>query len=184
MILSEALKSIVQKSQSDPSRIADTRLLRFRTTHWYQDGIERPIVSLHRGLRIVPQDAVSAGGLEAAIGRIADYMAYRQLPSGLFTYEFQPARDRYSDEDNLVRQVGAALAMCVHAAWAKSDASVAAADVAIRFHMQGLTEFPGSPDAAFIRTADGENKLGVTALFALAARRASCRAIRRGFASG
>lgn len=168
MLLADALKSVAQKSQADPSRLNETKLLRFRTTHWYQSGASGAVVSLHRGLSVVLSEDVAVADLDQSIRRLAEYMSYRQLPSGLFSYEFQPALDRYSSDDNLVRQVGATLAMCVHAAWARSDASLAAADLAIRYHLQGLTEFPGTPDAAYLRTADGENKLGVTALFALA----------------
>ena len=41
-------------------------------------------------------------------------MIYRQLKTGLFTYQYDPAEDRYNEADNLVRQVGAALAMAVY----------------------------------------------------------------------
>jgi hypothetical protein len=86
----------------------------------------------------------------------------------LFSYQYEPALDRYSDANNLVRQVGAVAAMATHATYSGRGGSLAAADLGIRFHLQGLTQLPGAPGAAFIATADGENKLGVTALLALA----------------
>ena len=59
---------------------------------------------------------------------------------------------------------GSVVAMAVHAKRFASGASSAAADLGIRYHLQGLTDFPKVKGAAFIATADGRNKLGVTAL--------------------
>ena len=95
-------------------------------------------------------------------------MAYRQLDSGLFAYQYEPGRDLYSDKQNLVRQVGSVVAMSAHAKWSGNSASRAAADLGIRFHLQGLTDVPDAENAAFIATTDGRNKLGVTALLLLA----------------
>jgi hypothetical protein len=86
----------------------------------------------------------------------------------LFSYQYEPSLNRYSDENNLVRQVGATLAMAAHARRSKKSASRAAADLGIRYHLQGLTDFQGVENASYIATADKCNKLGVTALFCLA----------------
>lgn len=183
MILTDALTSLARHVCSDPSQVSKTRLLRFRTAHWYQPGPGRSVVSLRRGLTLVPPNAVSREGLDAAIARLAEYMAYRQKETGLFSYEYQPSHDAYSDEDNLVRQVGAVVAMAVHARYSGKQASLGAADLGIRYHLKGLTEIPDVDNAAFIATADGQNKLGVTALLALATAEhpdaASFEALRR-----
>jgi hypothetical protein len=123
---------------------------------------------LHRGLTVLPEGAATNEALDATIARLAEYMAYRQQETGLFAYQYEPGNDRYSDKQNLVRQVGAVVAMATHARWSRGSASSAAADLGIRFHLQGLTDFPGAEDAAFIATADERNKLGVTALLCLA----------------
>lgn len=168
MTIAEALQNLTQSRLRDPSELAKTELFRFRTDHWYEPASGANIVSLTRGMTPVAPDSVSRRGLDDAIGRLAAYMAYRQKPTGLFTYQYEPALDRYTDEDNVVRQAGAATAMAVHARWSGSSASLAAADLAIRFHLQGLSDAPGTDEATFIATADGKNKLGVTALLTLA----------------
>lgn len=168
LIVAEALKRLAQTSHTDSSQLSDVRLMRFRTLHWYESGQSGRIVSLRRGLTIVPPEAVTPLGLDYSIARLAEYMAYRQLDSGLFAYQYEPGRDLYSDKQNLVRQVGSVVAMSAHAKWSGNSASRAAADLGIRFHLQGLTDVPDAENAAFIATTDGRNKLGVTALLLLA----------------
>ena len=166
--LADAVGELLPLLATDAQEIAKTKLLRFRTAHWYQLSAGAPIVSLERGLLPVPPDAVTRAGLTAAIDRLAAYLVYRQKSSGLFSYQYEPGTDRYSDDDNLVRQVGATAALATHARWSGKDSSQAAAEMAIRQHLQGLTEVPGDPQAAYIATADQSNKLGVTALLAIA----------------
>ena len=168
LVLTEALRSLARNLHGDPSQILNTHLARFRTVHWYQKDSNAGIVSLHRGLTVVPPQAVTRHGLEDSIDRLVEYMTYRQLKSGLFTYQYQPADDTFSEDNNLVRQVGAVLAMADHASWSGRSASLAAADIGIHYHLQGLVDIPGADNAAYIATADGQNKLGVTALLALA----------------
>jgi len=168
MILSDVLAKLSQLTHTDGSKLADAELLAFRTAHWYEPSPGAKIVSLHRGLTLVESEAVSPAGLDEAIARLAAYMAYRQRASGLFAYQYEPAIDVYSDENNLVRQVGATLAMAVHASTSGASASRAAADIGIRFHLQGLKDIPEVENAAFIATTDKRNKLGVTALLCTA----------------
>ncbi|MGB2987230.1 MAG: hypothetical protein WBE26_15275 [Phycisphaerae bacterium] len=168
LVVADALKRLAQMTHTDPSQLSDVRLDRFRTVHWYEPGSSATITSLHRGLIVVPTEAVSPDGLDESIERLAEYMVYRQLDSGLFTYQYEPGRDRYSDKQNLVRQVGAVVAMAVHAKWSGKSASRGAADIGIRYHLQGLTDSPNVDNGAFIATADGRHKLGVTALLCLA----------------
>ena len=168
LTVADALKTLAERTLSDPSKIAKTKLMRFRSTHWYEPRRGAAIVSLHRGLTIVDQEDVGARGLDDAIARLAEYLAYRQKPSGLFAYSYLPAEDRYSRDDNMVRQVGAVAAAAIHAKWSGKSASQGAADLAIRYHLKGKTDIPGVKDASFIATADGQNKLGVTALLAIA----------------
>ncbi len=168
LVLAEALRRFAEMARMDPSKTAAVKLSRFRTVHWYEPESGSEIVSLHRGLTIVGRGAVTLKEVDAAIDRLAAYMAYRQLESGLFTYQYEPSRDAYSEEQNLVRQVGAVVAMALHARVSGQNASRAAADLGIRYHLQGLTEVTGVDHAAYIATADGDNKLGVTALLCLA----------------
>ena len=168
MTLAAALDVLAQHILGDPSQVSRTRLYRFRTAHWVQAAPGDEAVSLLRGLTPVPLADANAPTLDAAITELARYMSYRQRPDGLFSYQYEPASDAYSDDDNLVRQIGAAVAMAIDARCSRRSASLAAAEAAIRFHLQGLTDVPGQPDAAFLSTADGQNKLGATALLALA----------------
>ena len=167
-VLADVLNELAKTTHRDSSELDEVRLMRFRTAHWVRDPSSDKVVSLHRGLTIVPPDTVTPAGLDTSISKLADYMAYRQLESGLFSYEYQPGLDRYTDGNNLVRQVGAAYAMAVHARRSGKSGPRAAADLAIRYHLQGLTDVPGLDDAAFLATADGTHKLGVTALLCCA----------------
>jgi AMMECR1 domain-containing protein len=167
-IVSDALADVAPLLHDAGTNTSDVRLFRFRTVHWYEPSSGAPIISLHRGMTPVSPEEVTADRLDAAIERLAEYMIYRQQPGGLFSYQYEPALDRYSNDDNLVRQAGAAAAMALHAKWSGRSASEAAARLAIERHLKGLSDVPGQKDAAFIATPDGLNKLGVTALLAIA----------------
>lgn len=167
-ILSRALKDIATKTHSSPAQLIKTKLMRFRTLHWIQEKPDTPIINLLRGMTTIPLYAITRENLDHAIDQLANYMAYRQLDTGLFSYEYEPATNRYSEKNNLLRQIGATLAMSVHATWSGATASTAAADMGIRYHLQGLTDLPHLDHTSFIATADLSNKLGVTALLCLA----------------
>jgi hypothetical protein len=166
--LDDALQALAQFMQMTPTQVTNTPLQRFRTTHWYQASRSSAVVSLQRGLVLQPPTLYTAKDLDTAMASIAEYMLYRQLPSGLFSYQFNPGGDRYSDEENLVRQVSATAAISAYARQSGQSAPRGAADLAIRYHLQGLRPFEGRDDAAFISTSDGANELGVTALLCIA----------------
>ena len=167
-VLPDVLEALAQSMHGDPSQASQTQLQRFRTAHWYEGEAGADVVSLQRGLIIVPPDDVRPRLLDEVTGTLAEYMAYRQLKTGLFTYQFEPGLDRYTDKNNLVRQIGATIAMSVHAKHSGKSASLAAADMALRYHLKGLTDIPDIDNAAYVATADGRNKLGVTALLCIA----------------
>lgn len=166
--LSEALKDIAIKSQSTPAQITKTKLMRFRSLHWIQEKPGAAILTLLRGMKTIPLEAVNEKEIDLALVRLADYMIYRQQDSGLFSYEYEPALNTYTKENNVVRQVGVTFSMAMHARWSGHDASRSAASLAIQFHRQGLTKIPHVDNAVFMATADKKNKLGVTALLCLA----------------
>ncbi|MGD2107761.1 MAG: hypothetical protein PVI86_00085 [Phycisphaerae bacterium] len=168
LVVADALRRFAETARVDPSRTGHVRLSRFRSVHWYESDSGGSVVSLHRGLRVIEPGEVTPGEVDEAIDRLADYMVYRQLDSGLFTYQYEPSRDVYSEDQNLVRQVGAVVALAMHARMSGNSASKAAADLGIRYHLQGLKEVDDVEHAAFIETSDGRNKLGVTALLSLA----------------
>lgn len=159
------LAPLVQKSGAQAQGLS---LGRFRTVHWYEPAANAPIIALHRGMTLVKSEDVSPQSLDDAIGRLAEYMIYRQRPTGFFTYQFESSKDRYTAEENYVRQAGAATAMALHARVSGKSASAAAASIAIDRELLGWTAVPGRDDAAFLRTPDERNKLGVTALCTLA----------------
>lgn len=164
----EMLAALAQTLSMVPSDITETKLERFRSTQWYEPRSGADIISLHRGLIVVPMSDVRRDRLAEAAERIAEYMAYRQLDDGLFTYQFEPGNDRYVEGGSPLAHAGATAALAMHAKVSGRSASRSAADLGIRYHLQGLTAAPERSDAAFIATADGENKLGLSALVALA----------------
>lgn len=168
MILAEALEIVAQQVQAAKSQIVDMKLYKFRTAHWYEPRSAAPIVSLHRGLTLVPQSAVTARGLDETIYRIAAYIAERQLSSGFYRYQYRPSVDVFDDDDNFVRQAGVVSSMAIHARWSKKSASLASAEMGIRALTDWAVDIPSIDDAAFVATPDGKHKLGVTALTCVA----------------
>lgn len=164
----DALERVAQRAHDASTEVATSRLLRFRSAHWYAEMGNEDVVSLTRGMTVLPPAIVNRAQLDKAIDRLAAYMVYRQLDSGLFTYQYEPGANRYSDDDSIIRQVGASAAICRHARWAGKAASRAAADKAIRHHLQALKPIPQVENGAYIATDDGAHPLGVTAMFALA----------------
>jgi hypothetical protein len=168
IIVADAIRTVAQQLMTAQARIEAMKVLRFRTIHWYQPKSGAKIVSLQRGLTLVKPEAVTPADLDAALAALGEYMAYRQLPTGLFTYQYESARNVYTDADNLVRQAGAVAAIAIHASRSGKSASLAAADLGVRRLLEGLTPAPGDDESAFIATGDGRNKLGVTALTCIA----------------
>lgn len=168
MIVADALKSMAQQIGGTRQNVADVQLYRFRTLHWYEEKSGTAIVSLHRGLTVLPPAAVTRENLSAGIDRLAEYMAYRQTAGGLFSYQYECGADVYTPEDNLVRQAGAVAAMAWHARASGKSASLAAADAGIRWLLGWKKNVEDPKDVSFIATPDGANKLGVTALTCIA----------------
>lgn len=164
VILSQALERLALDTHGGSSELAKVELMRFRTVHWYQSPGASDVVSLHRGLTLIPLSNVTRRGLDDAIAAIAEYLAYRQRDSGLFSYQYEMGRDRYTEDEDYLRQAGAALALAEHGRWSGKSASIGAADLSIRLFLKGLTEVKDVENGAFIATPDALNKLGVTAL--------------------
>jgi hypothetical protein len=167
-LMHDALLSLGEQLGLSASQLAQASISRFRTTHWVELRPGGEVVQLQCGLIVIPPRAVTERALNAAIERLAEYMMYRQRADGAFSYQYEPARDQYSEEDNAVRQAGAAWALSYYARRSRSAAALASADLAIRNHLERLTELTDIDGAAFIRTPDNDNELGVTALTCLA----------------
>ncbi len=164
----DALVALGEQLGLAGDKVDQAKLSRFRTVHWVEVVPDGKTVQLHRGMVLITPGLVTAQAVDTAIQRLAEYMLYRQRPDGTFSYQYEPARDVWSDEDNAVRQAGAAWAMAHHARMSRSDAALSAADLSVKQHLSRLTDLAGVENAAFIRTADDENELGVTALVCLA----------------
>ena len=144
MVLYDALRKVAQQLTDQKDKIGRIKLARFRTVHWYQPPDSTQIVSLKRGLIVLPPEAVSRKGLDAALDSLGDYLIYRQQRTGHFSYQYEPALDVYSYSDNPVRQAGATLALAAYARHQGSRTALEAADRSIQFHLQRLTDFPRS----------------------------------------
>jgi len=167
----EALLQLARRLAVSPSQLPGTSIHRFRTQHWLETepgGRGGEVLELHRGLVVLGPDVVTDANLAATIQAVSEYMVYRQLPNGLFSYQYDPSNDRYTDDDNLVRQAGAAWALALHARWSGKSASAAAAKRTLDYLTRRLVDLPTPPRAAFIAGARGQHKLGITALAALA----------------
>ncbi len=162
------LLSEVAKSSLSGTAPGEVPLVRFRTIHWYQPPKSDNVVSLHRGLTVIQPEDVTTEALDRSIASLADYMIYRQLRSGLFTYQYEAGQDRYTEDNSPIRQIGGVVALAVHARATGRSASRSAADLGVRYHLQGLRVLPNVERAAFLATADGRHRLGVSAMLCLA----------------
>ncbi len=167
-IVADALDEMARQVAGSRAKVSEVKLFRFRTLHWYETHNRGEVVSLHRGLTVLPQAEVRADRVRECIDRLAEYVAYRQLDSGLFSYQYECGADRYSADDNAVRQAGTVSAMAWHAAYSKRSASRAAADLGLRRLLTWKVDVPEPAGVSFLATPDGLNKLGVTALTAIA----------------
>jgi len=168
ILVPDAVEALAKDMAVGSSQMDRLRILRFRTAHWYEEAQSRRIVSLTRGLTPLPEDVVTRRNVDEAILALAKYMMYRQLPSGMFSYQYEPARDVYTDDNNLVRQAGSAVAMALYAAHLGDDDALRSANRALEVFLHNAEDIPGEKEAAFVGTADGRNKLGVTAMICLA----------------
>ncbi|MCZ6682775.1 MAG: hypothetical protein O7B26_06290 [Planctomycetota bacterium] len=102
------------------------RYFRFRSYHlWQPDARRRQPYLLVRGDTTIDRDEVTAGGLDATIVRLADYLRYRQNQNGWFSYQFAPSRDRYLDGDSATAQLHALHALAKYASWSMRPEFVA-----------------------------------------------------------
>ncbi len=167
----EVIPDLGRRLGVDPSQLPAAEVLRFRTTHWFESrpgGGNGDVVHLHSGLTVLAPDAVTDEALASAIESLARYVIYRQLPSGLFSYQYEPSKDSYTEDDNLVRQAGVAWALSAHAGTYGKAASAAAADLAIQRLAKREVDLTGVENAAFVSGRQGQHKLGITALAAMA----------------
>ena len=188
LLVSVALARLVQDMGVNPAQISNLSLRRFRSDHWYESVEKREIVALTRGLIVLPEAFVTRRTLDRAIQTLGQYMMYRQLPSGAFSYQYEPSKDVYTDEDNLVRQAGCAVAMSYYARVSEDPGALRSADRALENFLHNVDSIPEEKEIAYISTTDGLNKLGVTALVCLALthhpRAESYAPIRRKLVSG
>lgn len=164
----EAIRSLAQQLVQSPEELAAADIFRFRTTHWHELTPGGRVVQLHRGVVLVEPQAVNDDNLARTIERLADYMVYRQLPSGWFSYQYEPSTDTYVEEDNLVRQAGVAWALALHGRTYRRSASAGAAEMALEALADRAVNLRGAEDVSFIAGRNGLHKLGITALATLA----------------
>ncbi|MCP4246767.1 MAG: AMMECR1 domain-containing protein [bacterium] len=167
----DAVRGIAQRLVQAPEELAGATILRFRTQHWHETsdgGTDGQVIELPRGLVPISPADVTRETLTDAIDRLVAYMIYRQLPSGLFSYQYEPSVDAYTDDDNLVRQAGVVWSLARYAKVSGHSAPAAAAELGLKRLLNRVADLPDEPGAAFIAGLGGRHKLGVTALTGLA----------------
>ncbi len=140
----------------------------FRATHWHEVTPRGKVVELRRGLIVLPPEAVTGRNLDEAAHRLADYMIYRQKPSGEFSYQYEPTTDSYSESNNYVRQADAAWGLALYAKQTGDPAATRAADRAVRALTQRVIDLGDVEGAGYFHGPDGCTDLGATALLCLA----------------
>lgn len=122
------------------NRARDIRYFRFPVYHLWQPSARALPIRLTRGERLLSADVVTAEGLDAAIGRLAAYLRYRQNRSGWFAHQFAPSSDRYLQTDSATAQMHALQVMTQYAVWAKRADFLADAMRGLRAVMPRLME--------------------------------------------
>jgi len=93
------------------------RYFRFWAIHlWQPRGGDLPI-RLLRGDALVEPQSLTAETLDAAIGRMGDYLHYRQNTNGGFSQAFLPSADRYDSGNSARVQLRALAGLASYAAW-------------------------------------------------------------------
>lgn len=164
----EAIRALAQQLAQTPAQLARATISKFRTTHFQEQAPGGQVIQLRRGLVLIDPDQVTDQALADTVESLAAYVIYRQLPGGLFSYQYEPSVDRYTADDNPVRQAGVAWALAWHARTCGKSASAAAAAKAIDRLASRAVDLELVQDTAFIAAPDGRHKLGITALTALA----------------
>lgn len=131
-----AAERAIQLTQADKSATPDDiTYFRFDTHILFQPDAGSSPILLKRGEAFLPQSAVDAAALDAAILRMGNYLRYRQNPDGWFTYEFLPSVDQHRGDDNPTSQVHAMTALAKFARWTGTSTNGEAArhglDVAV-----------------------------------------------------
>ncbi len=169
MTMAEAVREVAASMTMSPDDLPHVRVARFRSRHWIQYAPGDRVIELTRGMCPVPPDAVTAAGLDDAADRLARYMLYRQQPTGRFSFAYDPGEDRYLELDDEVVQADATRALCAYAIRpGSSGAARSAAHRALGAFARRVIDLAGVDGAGFVRTPDGMNKLGVSALICLA----------------
>lgn len=164
----DALRSVLQTLGLSEKNLAAAKFHKFRTAHWYEARSGSGVVSLRRGMTPVTIQDVTEDRLTQAIEALTTHLLARQQSSGFFSIEYDPMKDLHVVQPQFVRQAAAAMALSFSAARSGDPDEGSAARRALNELLKGLRPWPGTTDAAFIATPDGQNKLGVTALVALA----------------
>lgn len=164
----DALRSLAQQLVQTPEDLALADMYRFRTTHWHEIIPGGEVVQLHCGVVLINQSEVTDETLAETIDHLAEYIIYRQLPSGWFSYQYEPSTDTYAEEDSLVRQAAVTWGLTAHARAYGKSASAGAAELALERLIERMVDLEGVADAAFVTGTDGCHRLGITAFTALA----------------
>lgn len=163
----EAAQSLAQQLAPSTDHLAGAELFLFRTTHWHELTSGGQVVQLHRGLVRVDPSEVTDENLARTIDRLAAYIVYRQLPTGWFSYQYEPSIDTYIEDDNLVRQAGVAWVLAIHGRDYDKTASLGASEKALKRLAARVVDLPDVPGAGFVVGRKDRHKLGITALTAL-----------------
>ena len=165
--LEEAIRTLAKEVSLDPNALGRAKLAKFQTAHWWEVDDHGAVVTLHRGMVLLPEQAVSRAGLSDAIDRLIQYMRYRQRPDGRFAFAYDPATDTYDHGGGTAAQAGAAWALAMAGRMTNSEKTRESADRALDQLLQRIIELPET-GASFVAGDNGKNSVGITAQTCLA----------------
>ncbi|MBN1346822.1 MAG: AMMECR1 domain-containing protein [Phycisphaerae bacterium] len=147
--------------------------LRFRTRHFWQARAEDPVVELHRGCAIVPQESVTRGRIDQAIDQIACHLVERQRPDGSFSGGYLPWSNEEAGAGSAIVDAGAAWALAMVGAARKDRSAMDASARTLAALTKQLAPIEGKEgaggEAAYLKSPVQADRLGASAMLLLTA---------------
>ena len=165
--IDSALVQLGKEVSLDSRVLNEAKLSRFAAVHWWEVDDAGHVVTLRRGMVPVAQEDVTRRTIDNAIGKLLDYIAYRQRPDGSFATSFDPTTDRYDKDDDPEMQAGACWALAEAARRGHAQAVDPLAR-GLKEQQARVLELGTDGEAAFLSSGTDRNPLALTAQYCLA----------------
>lgn len=165
--MTDAITMLGKEVSLDSRVLNEAKLSRFAALHWWEYDNAGHVVTLRRGMVPVALEDVSRRTLDDAIDELISYIVFRQRPDGWLVPVYDPASDRFKEDEDPVMQAGAAWALA-EAAQRGHRRAREPLERALRVQQAMIVPLGQRQDAAFLATGSEQNPLALTAQYCLA----------------